>query len=62
MTEKTEKLDEIEYLTIKQAAKLLQTDTQNVTAAIKAGQLPAILLGKRYRISRSALAALGASK
>jgi excisionase family DNA binding protein len=44
-----------EYLTVEQAAAILQVHWQSILNYIKRGDLPAIRIGRGYRISRSAL-------
>lgn len=44
-----------EYLTVDQVANLLQLHWQTILNYIKSEKLPAIKLGKGYRISRSEL-------
>ena len=41
-----------EYLTVNQVAELLQLHWQTILNYIKSGKLPAIKLGKGYRVSR----------
>lgn len=40
-----------EYLTLKQVARQLQVDDKTVRRYIKAGKIPAIEIGGRYRIA-----------
>jgi excisionase family DNA binding protein len=44
-----------EYHTVEQAAAILQVHWQSILNYIKRGDLPAIRIGRGYRISRSAL-------
>lgn len=44
-----------EYLTVEQVATTLQVHWQSVLNYIKRGDLPAIRIGRGYRISREAL-------
>ncbi len=46
---------EKEYLTVEQVATILQVHWQSVLNYIKRGDLPAIRIGRGYRISRLAL-------
>jgi excisionase family DNA binding protein len=46
---------EKEYLTVEQVATTLQVHWQSVLNYIKRGELPAIRIGRGYRISRVAL-------
>lgn len=47
--------DEQEYLTIKDIARQLKMDEKTIRRWIKSGQLPAIELGGKYRVSRTDL-------
>jgi excisionase family DNA binding protein len=48
--------DDIEYLTVDQAAKLVQVNKRTVLAWIGSGELPVIVIGKRgYRIAKTDL-------
>lgn len=44
-----------EYLTVEQVATLLKVHWQSVLNYIKRGDLPAVRIGRGYRISRSGL-------
>jgi excisionase family DNA binding protein len=46
------------FFTVTQAAKLLQVAPNTVLEAIRRGQLPAVMIGDRYRIPASSLYAL----
>ena len=44
-----------EILTVKEAAALLKTSHQQIRRMIQNGELPAVKVGREWRISRNAL-------
>ena len=44
-----------EILTVKEAAALLKTSRQQIRRMIQNGELPALKVGREWRISRNAL-------
>lgn len=44
-----------EILTVKEAAALLKTSRQQIRRMIQNGELPAVKVGREWRISRNAL-------
>lgn len=44
-----------EILTVKEAAALLKTSRQQISRMIQNGELPAVKVGREWRISRNAL-------
>ncbi|MBM6665343.1 helix-turn-helix domain-containing protein [Flavonifractor plautii] len=44
-----------EILTVKEAAALLKTSRQQICRMIQNGELPAVKVGREWRISRNAL-------
>ena len=44
-----------EVLTVKEAAALLKTSRQQIRRMIQNGELPAVKVGREWRISRNAL-------
>ena len=44
-----------EILTVKEAAALLKTSRQQIRRMIQNGKLPAVKVGREWRISRNAL-------
>jgi excisionase family DNA binding protein len=55
-TRKTADSEESAYLTVAQVAQLLDVCEKTVRAAIRAGQLAAVRVGRTIRIPRRALA------
>jgi excisionase family DNA binding protein len=49
------------FLNVREAAELLRMHVQSVRAAIGRGEIPAIRIGRQYRLSREALLRLGLS-
>lgn len=49
---------ETDFLTPKEAARILKVHYQTILGLIKSGQLPALRVGRSWRIRRSALVAL----
>ena len=45
----------IQMLTVKEAAQLLKTTGQQIRKMIQSGELPAVKVGREWRISRNAL-------
>lgn len=52
----TSRPEQLEYLTLSQAAKLLAVDERTVTTYVKERELPATKLGHEWRFARQELA------
>ena len=47
-----------EVLTVKEAASLLKTSRQQIRRMIQAGELPAVKVGREWRILRESISSL----
>lgn len=48
-------MEDVEHYTTKQVAELLKVNPRTVSRWVHLGQLPAVRLGRRYRISKEDL-------